>query len=97
MQLIELLWEAAGNEPLDPWGTIAGDPIDDPSGPRRPEARRTRSVRPMAPSKAKKKRKVSKYQRAFGKNLKKLKKAHPRTAIGTLMKRAHRMTRKELK
>jgi len=43
------------------------------------------------------KRKVSKYQKAFGKNLKKLKKAHPRTDISRLMKRAHTATRRELK
>ncbi len=43
------------------------------------------------------KRKVSKYQKAFGKNLKKLKKAHPRTDISRLMKRAHVATRREMK
>lgn len=43
------------------------------------------------------KRKVGKYQRAFGKNLKALKRKHPRSQIGNLMKRAHRMTRKEMK
>jgi hypothetical protein len=42
-------------------------------------------------------RKVGKYQRAFGKNLKALKRKHPRSQIGNLMKRAHRMTRKEMK
>lgn len=39
-------------------------------------------------------RKVSGYQKEFGKQLKKLKKKHPRTKIGTLMKRAHRATKK---
>lgn len=39
-------------------------------------------------------RKVSGYQREFGKQLKKLKKKHPRTKISTLMKRAHRATKK---
>ncbi|GAH59783.1 unnamed protein product, partial [marine sediment metagenome] len=43
------------------------------------------------------KRKVSKYQKAFGRNLKKLKKAHPRTDISRLMKRAHIATRREMK
>ncbi len=43
------------------------------------------------------KKKVSKYQREFGKQLKKLKKKHPKTKIGTLMKRAHRLTKKMLK
>jgi len=43
------------------------------------------------------KKKVSKYQREFGKQLKKLKKKHPKTQVGTLMKRAHKLTKKILK
>jgi hypothetical protein len=43
------------------------------------------------------KRKVSKYQKEFGRQLKKLKKKHPRTQIQNLMKRAHRATKKVLK
>ena len=42
-------------------------------------------------------RKRSKYQRELGRQLKMLKKKHPRTAITSLMKRAHRLTRKALK
>ena len=45
----------------------------------------------------KKKRKVSKYQKEFGRQLKKLKKKFPRTPITKLMKRAHAATRKALK
>lgn len=45
----------------------------------------------------KKKRKVSKYNRELGRQLKLLKKKHPRTKIPQLMKRAHRETRKKLK
>lgn len=45
----------------------------------------------------KKKRKVSNYQKEFGKQLKKLKKKHPRTKISNLMGKAHRLTRKSLK
>ena len=45
----------------------------------------------------KKKRKVSKYQKEFGRQLKKLKAKHPRTQIKNLMKRAHSATRKALK
>lgn len=44
-----------------------------------------------------KKRKKSKYQRELGRQLKMLKKKHPRTAITRLMKRAHRATKKTLK
>lgn len=48
-------------------------------------------------AKTKKKRKVSKYQKEFGKQLKKLKLKHPRTKITKLMKRAHSATRKAMK
>lgn len=48
-------------------------------------------------SKTKKKRKVSKYQKEFGLQLKKLKAKHPRSKISSLMKRAHAATRKALK
>jgi len=44
-----------------------------------------------------KKRKRSKYSRELGRQLKMLKKKHPRTAVTALMKRAHRATRKALK
>ena len=44
-----------------------------------------------------KKRKISKYQKEFGIQLKKLKKKHPRTKITQLMKRAHAATRKAMK
>ena len=44
----------------------------------------------------KKKRKVSKYQKEFGKQMKKLKAAHPRTKVTQLMARGHRATRKAL-
>ena len=40
------------------------------------------------------KRKVSKYQKEFGRQLKALKKKHPRTNVQNLMKKAHRETRK---
>ena len=43
-----------------------------------------------------KKRKVSKYQKELGRQLKMLKKKHPRTPVIRLMKRAHRATRKAL-
>lgn len=58
--------------------------------------RATRSMKIRVP-KTKKKRKVSKYQKRFGVHLKKLKKAHPRTNISTLMKRAHRLTKRDFK
>jgi len=42
-------------------------------------------------------RKKSKYNRELSRQLKMLKKKHPRTKITALMKRAHRATRKALK
>jgi DNA-binding protein H-NS len=44
----------------------------------------------------KKKRKVSKYQKQFGKEMKKLKAAHPRTKVTQLMSRGHSAARKSL-
>ena len=44
----------------------------------------------------KKKRRVSKYQREFGRQMKKLKAAHPRTKVTALMARGHSATRKAL-
>jgi hypothetical protein len=47
---------------------------------------------PAAKSKAR--RKVSGYQKEFGRQFKKLKKAHPRTKPSSLMKRAHKATKR---
>lgn len=44
-----------------------------------------------------KRRKISGYQREFGRQLKRLKKKHPRTDISKLMKKAHIATRKARK
>lgn len=68
------------------------------NGQRPTNSRRTR-VSKLSRSTPKKKqtRKVSAYQRKFGINLKKLKKAHPRTSISVLMKKAHRMTRRDMR
>jgi len=52
---------------------------------------------PIPKKKSKQTRKVSPYQKRFGKNLKALKKKHPRTEIGKLMSKAHRQTRREMK
>lgn len=43
------------------------------------------------------KKKVTKYQREFGKQLKKLKAKHPKTLAKNLMKRAHTATKRALK
>jgi|21_taG_2_1085346.scaffolds.fasta_scaffold16659_2 hypothetical protein len=54
----------------------------------------TEQIAAVAP---KKKRKVSKYQREFGRQMKILKKKHPRTPVTKLMKRAHSATKREMK
>ena len=68
--------------------------------PRSPAARPptiTNRRNAKVPLPSKKKRKVSKYQKEFGKQLKLLKRKHPRTKISTLMKKAHIATRKAMK
>lgn len=55
------------------------------------KSRASRSVQKKAS------RKVTAYQRAFGLELKKLKRKHPRTPIGKLMKRAHTATKRARK
>ena len=62
------------------------------------EAAYSRPIRAAERKAVKKvKRKVGKYQRVFGKKLKALKAKHPRTDSSTLMKKAHRETKKVMK
>ena len=49
------------------------------------------------PNPVKKRRKKSKYSKELGRQIKMLKKKHPRTPVIKLMKRAHRATKKALK
>jgi len=75
---------------------------DREGGARSPRSSRRRSsssttkgmVRKTARRAYKPKRKVSAYQREFGRQLKKLKKKHPRTPVTRLMKRAHAATKR---
>jgi len=75
---------------------MRADPFDSPLVISADEHRRMSRKAGSAGKKAGKKvrRKVSPYQKEFGRQLKKFKKAHPRTKIGTLMKRAHKATKK---
>lgn len=50
-----------------------------------------------APEVVTRRRKRSKYSKELGRQLKMLKKKHPRTKVTALMKRAHRLTKKALK
>jgi len=98
--LIEILIAGRGGGAVD----INQPPFTHPEhdGPRpRARARRRHSssttkgmVRKTARRAYKPKRKVSAYQREFGRQLKKLKKKHPRTPVTRLMKRAHAATKR---
>ena len=55
-----------------------------------------RSTEKNPPKKMKKPRKPSKYNKKLGKHLEALKKKHPRTDVTKLMKKAHRLTKKEM-
>lgn len=95
-ELPELLWKLLEEEGF--W-----DEEDCPTcgrPPRMPRRRRSspsrrRLVTDLVPKK--RKRRVSAYQKEFGRQLKALKKKHPRTAIGKLMKKAHAKTRRAMK
>ena len=62
--------------------------------PKKRAAGRTRSPGLTRVPLPKPQRKVSAYQREFGRQLKKLKRAHPRTPVTKLMKRAHAATKR---
>lgn len=72
-----------------------GQPRRRAGAPRRHSSSTTKGmVRKTARRAYKPKRKVSAYQREFGRQLKKLKKKHPRTPVTRLMKRAHAATKR---
>jgi hypothetical protein len=52
---------------------------------------------PVVAAEKKAKRKVGQYQKVWGRKYRGLRDKHPRTARGTLMKKAHRQTRKEMR
>ena len=70
-------------------------PIQQPTMMQSPGLMRMDPI--LQPSSPKKKRRVSKYQREFGRQLKALKRKHPRTPVTKLMKRAHSATRKAMR
>lgn len=84
-----------GGNPQDFRPNILGGPVIRNRAPavKRASGNTRRDKVPLP----KKKRKISRYQKVFGKHLKQLKKKHPRTDISVLMKKAHRLTKKELK
>ena len=85
-----------GGAPEDFRPSILGGPVNSRrSSPRISTGRSSRRTDKIPVPK--RKRKVSRYQKVFGKHLKALKKKHPRTSISSLMKKAHRLTKKEMK
>jgi len=101
--LVEILIAGRGGGPVDinqpPFTTLtregAREELARRASRRRSSPSRSRLVTDLAP--AKKTRRVSAYQKEFGRQLKALKKKHPRTAIGILMKKAHAKTRRARK
>lgn len=94
--LIEILIAGRGGGPVDlNQPPFTHRPEAGPPRRNRGSARGSRRARvPLPKPKPKPKRKVSAYQREFGRQLKKLKKKHPRTPVTKLMKRAHAATRR---
>lgn len=100
--LIKIIIEGRGGGPISPTDDqfgIGGKALSSKRAksrqPRRPGSSFTAAqIRSVAP---KKKRKVSAYQKEFGRQMKKLIKAHPRTPRTKLMARAHRATKKARK
>ena len=70
-------------------------PIQQPTMMQSPGLMRMDPI--LQPSSTKRKRRVSKYQREFGRQLKALKRKHPRTPVTKLMKRAHSATKKAMR
>lgn len=85
------------NAPQLARGGIVTEPTFALIGEAGPEAVIPLSGAFRAPETVTRRRKRSKYSRELGKQLKMLKKKHPRTAMAQLMKRAHRATKKALK
>ncbi len=65
--------------------------------PRMPNRLQDADIARRMKTKEKTKRKVSPYQKKYGSNFTRLKKAHPRMKFGVLSKKAHAQTRKEMK
>jgi len=83
--------------PNDPRFGIGGSNLP---GGKKSSSRKSRAAtmgRSTSVAVLKPKRTVSRYQKVFGKHLKALKKKHPRSSISVLMKKAHRLTKKEMK
>jgi hypothetical protein len=56
-----------------------------------------KKTKKSAPSSAKKTRKVSAYHKTAGKEMKRLRKQHPRMSRANIMKKAHRVAKKKHK
>jgi len=93
---VELAAEVGTDAALDSTKMAAGGLVTEPTFAMIGEAGPEMVIPLTAVIPKKKKRKVSKYSKEFGKQLKQLKKKHPRTDVTRLMARAHTATRSEL-
>ena len=98
--LAQILIEGRGGGPINPLDPVFGIGGSALSGKNSSSSRRTSASKLSRSTKVavlKPKRTVSQYQKVFGKHLKALKKKHPKTKISVLMKKAHRLTKREMK
>jgi len=94
--LIALREVEEGNmDSADDWRNVANPRIHTSSKSKAQDASITKRMAERVPPKTS--RKVSPYQKKYGSNFTKLKKAHPRMKFGALSKKAHAQTRKEMK
>tara|TARA_Y100000310_G_C20539160_1_gene742351 strand:+ start:33 stop:359 length:327 start_codon:yes stop_codon:yes gene_type:complete len=88
-------WLMDNGHMMHPADAIAAlEEVKNGNGPRPTRSRSKMRNLPRLTRRPKRKRKVSAYQKEFGRQLKRLKKKHPRTPVQRLMKRAHAATRK---
>ena len=95
--LASILAGARTGNPMGPLQNVLEGDESSSSPMARLSSGRRRQSRADEQTKAKVKRKVSKYQKQFGVEMKKLKKKHPRTPVTKLMKRAHSATKKYMR
>lgn len=91
-------WLAENDDGLHcPWCGEAHAALEGAQQAYRGGRKTVRNLKSLRGRGRKAKRKVSAYQKEFGRQLKKLKRAHPRTPVTRLMKRAHAATRRARK
>lgn len=98
--LAQIIIEGRGGgpiNPLDPVFGVGGTALKRQGSKGSMQGSKSVSSRGAKIGILKPKRTISRYQKVFGKHLKALKKKHPRSSISVLMKKAHRLTKREMK